>query len=90
MELLDIGFALLLIKMAFCVLTGVFGVYFLVSSEEAKREMRNAVCRALFGGVNAIRFAKFARRLRILGAILLIISVVSSWFLLLQGLFVGA
>ena len=90
MELLNIGFALLLIKMAICVLTGVFGVYFIVSSEEAKREMRNTVCRSLFGGVRTIRFAKFARRLCILGAILLIISVVSSWFLLLQGLFVGA
>ena len=90
MELLNIGFALLLIKMAICVLTGVFGVYFIVSSEEAKREMRNTVCRSLFGGVITIRFAKFARRLCILGAILLIISVVSSWFLLLQGLFVGA
>jgi glucan phosphoethanolaminetransferase (alkaline phosphatase superfamily) len=90
MELLEIGFALLLIKMAFCVFTGVFGVYFLVSSEGAKREMRNAVCRALFGSLNAIRFAEFARRLRILGAILVIVSVVSSWFLLLRGLFVDA
>ena len=90
MDLLNLGFAILLIKMAFCVLTGVFGVYFIVSSEEAKREMRNTVCRSLFGGVRTIRFAKFARRLCILGAILLMISVVSSWFLLLQGLFVGA
>jgi hypothetical protein len=54
MQLLNIGFAILLIKIALCVLPGVLGIFFLVSSEEAKRHMRSTVCNKLFGISNAI------------------------------------
>ena len=85
MQLLNIGFAMLVIKIAICVLPGVLGVYFLASSEEAKRQIRSRVCNSLFGVSNAIPYPGFARFLYISGALLLLFSVVSSWFLVLRN-----
>lgn len=85
MQLLNIGFAILVIKIAFCVLPGVLGIYFLGSSEETKRQMRRTACNALFGVSNAIPFPKFARFLYISGALLLLFSVCASWFLVLRN-----
>jgi hypothetical protein len=87
MELLSIGFAILLIKMTICVVSGAFGVFCIVSSEETKRELRRTVCHALFGVGNAIPFRKFDRLLRISGSVLLLFSALACWFLLLRGLF---
>lgn len=86
MELLNVGFALLIIKMALCILPGVGGVFLVVSSEERKREMRNGLCSRLFGVSNAIPYPKFARTLTFAGMVLILLSLVASWFLLLQGL----
>lgn len=87
MELLNIGFAVLLIKMAICVLPGVLGIFFIVSSEEAKRQMRSTVCNQLFGISNAIPFPKFARFLYITGTLLILLSLIFSWFLLFREMF---
>ena len=87
MELLNISFALLLIKMALCVLPGVLGIFFIVSSEETKRDLRNTLCNKLFGVSNAIPFPKFERFLYISGTILLLLSVVATWFILLRKFF---
>ena len=87
MELLNLGFAILLIKMAICILPGVLGIFFIASSEETKRHMRSTLCNQLFGVSNAIPFPKFARFLYISGAVLLLLSLVASWFILLQGFF---
>ena len=86
MDLVNISFAILIAKIVFCVLPGVFGIYLLVTSEEAKREMRNRVCNSLFGVSNAIAYPKFARFVNIIGSILLVFSLVASWFLLLRDL----
>ena len=85
MELLNIGFAILLIKMTICVLPGVLGIFFIASSEDTKRSMRNTLCNQLFGISNVIPFPKFKSFLHILGAILLLLSSVASWFILLRG-----
>ena len=90
MELLNISFALLLIKMGLCVLPGVLGIFFIVSSEETKRDMRSTLCNKLFGVSNAIPFPKFERFLYISGTILLLLSLVASWFILLRGFFEAA
>lgn len=87
MQLLNLGFAILIIKMAICILPGVLGIFMLVSSEEKKRELRNEFCNKLFGVSNAIPYPKFERTLQIVGALLLIFSLAASWFLLFRGMF---
>ena len=87
MELLNVGFAILLIKMAICILPGVLGIFLIASSEETKREMRGTLCNKLFGVSNAIPYPKFTRFLYLAGTILILLSAVASWFLLLRGLF---
>ena len=87
MQLLNIGFAILVIKIALCVLPGVLGIFFIASSEETKRHMRSTVCNKLFGISNAIPFPKFARFLYISGTLLLLFSVVATWFIHLRKFF---
>lgn len=86
MELLNPGFVILCVKIAFCVLPGVFGIYLLSISEEKKRELRNALCNRLFGVSNAIPFPNFERALLIIGLLGLLLSGVASWFLLIAGM----
>ena len=87
MELLNVGFALLLIKITLCVLPGVLGVFFIASSEETKRNMRNTLCNKLFGISNAIPFPKFKSFLHISGTILLLLSLVATYFFHLKEFF---
>ena len=87
MELLNISFAILLIKMALCVLPGVLGIFFIVSSEETKRDLRSTLCNKLFGVSNAIPFPKFERFLYISGTILLLLSVVATYLIHLKKFF---
>ena len=84
MQLLNLGFAMLVFRIALCVLPGVFGIFLLVSSEEKKREMRNFVCNRLFGVSNAIPFPNFERFLIIIGVLSVLFSVGASWFFLLR------
>lgn len=87
MQLLNISFALLLIKMGLCVLPGVLGIFFIVSSEETKRDLRSTLCNKLFGVSNAIPFPKFERFLYISGTILLLLSVVATYLIHLRKFF---
>jgi hypothetical protein len=87
MQLLNIQFAILLIKIAFCVLPGVLGIFLIVSNEESKRSMRNSLCSKLFGVSNAIAYPKFAQTLVIIGTLALIVSGFAIWFILLRKFF---
>ncbi|MEC8208962.1 MAG: hypothetical protein VX051_00740 [Verrucomicrobiota bacterium] len=87
MPLVNIGFAILLIKMLVCTLPAVLGIVMIVSSEESKREFRNKFCRQVFGVSNAIPSSKFTRTMVVLGTLLLAFSMLSSWFLLLRPMF---
>lgn len=87
MQLLNLSFAILIIKIAICILPGVLGVFMIVSSEEKKRELRNTICNKVFGVSNAIPFPKFERTMQVMGSLLLLFSLVASWFLLLRGMF---
>ena len=87
MQLLNVGFAILLIKVAISVLPGVLGIYLIAASEEAKRSMRSAICNQLFGISNAIPFDKFSRFLYIIATLSLLFSGVAAWFLLLRKFF---
>ena len=67
MQLLNIGFAILVIKVTICILPGVLGIFMLTSSEEKKREIRNSICSRAFGVSNAIAMPKFTRAVRRVG-----------------------
>jgi len=86
MQLLNLSFAILIIKMAICILPGVGGVFMIVTSEESKRELRNTFCSKIFGVSNAIPYPKFARSMLVLGSLLILFSLVASWFLLIRGM----
>jgi hypothetical protein len=87
MQLLNISFAILIIKMAICILPGVLGIFMIISSDEKKRELRNTFCSKLFGVSNAISHPKFARALIVMGTMMLVFSLAASWFLLLREFF---
>ena len=82
MPLLDIGFAILIIKMLICILPAVLGIVMIVSSEESKREIRNKFCRLVFGMSNAIPYPKFKLTMAVLSVLLLAFSLASTWLLL--------
>lgn len=84
MELLNIGFIKLLIKLTIGVMPIVLGLTFLCLSEEAKRDMRNGLCRAAFGESGAIPYAKFVRIGSILACIVILFGLVLTWFLVLS------
>lgn len=86
MELLNIGFAILCLMIAFCVLPGVFGIYLLSIPEERKRGLRNSLCNCLFGVSNGIPFPSFERVLLVVGLLALLFSAAASWFILLRNL----
>jgi hypothetical protein len=88
MQLLNIGFAILLIKMLICVLPGVLGIFMIATSEEKRRELRNMFCSKVFGVTNAIPYPKFSRFMLVMGVLLILFTLVSSWFLLLRGFFI--
>ena len=87
MSLLNIGFAILIIKIVICTLPAVFGIIMLASSEESKHELRNKFCGIVFGVHNAIPHNKFALTMAVLGSLMLAFSLVSTWFLLLRPMF---
>ena len=87
MPLLDIGFAILIIKMLICTLPAVLGILMIVSSEESKREFRNKFCSMVFGMSIAIPYLKFTRTMYVISTLLLAFSLVSTWFLLLRPMF---
>ena len=87
MPLLNIGFAILIIKIFICTLPAVFGIIMIVSSEESKRGFRNKFCSKVFGMSNAIPYLKFKRTMYVFGTLLLAFSLVSTWFLLLRPMF---
>ena len=89
MALLNLGFAILIIKITICVLPFSLGIFLLAAPEEKKRDMRNVLCSKLFGVRNAIPDPSFARALLIMGALLLLFALAATWFLLLSQYFIS-
>ncbi len=87
MQLLNVGFVILCLRISFCVLPVAIGVFLIASGEEKKRDMRNWVCNRLFGMSNAIEYPKFARFLLIAGSAMVLFGLAASWFLLLRRYF---
>ena len=89
MALLNLGFAILLIKITICVLPFSLGIFLLAAPEEKKRDLRNVLCSKLFGVRNAIPYPSFARALLVMGALLLLFALTATWFLLLSQYFIS-
>ena len=89
MALLNLGFAILLIKITICVLPFSLGIFLLAAPEEKKRDLRNVLCSKLFGVRNAIAYPSFARALLVIGALLLLFALAATWFLLLSNYFIS-
>lgn len=89
MALLNLSFAILLIKITVCVLPGFLGLYLIASNVDKKRDLRNSLCSKVFGVRNAIPYPSFARTLLVIGTLLLIFSAVAVWFLLLKDYFIS-
>jgi hypothetical protein len=87
MPLVNISFAILVLKLSVCVLPGVLGIFFIASSEETKRRMRGTLCNRLFGVSNAIPFSKFKSFLHISGTLLLLLSLVATYLIHLKKFF---
>jgi hypothetical protein len=84
MELLNLSFAILLIKMSISVLPLVLGTYLLLSAEEVKRDLRSFICSSLFGVNNAIPMEDFKRILNWVGSLGIAFGLVAGWFLVLK------
>lgn len=90
MELLNLNFAIFIIRMVICILPGVIGIAMIVTPEETKREFRNTFCNKVFGVSNAIPYSKFARSLVVVGILLVLFTLTASWFLLIQDMVGGS
>ena len=84
MELLNVAFVILLVKIALGVVPLFTGITFLLLSEESKRELRNKICSQLFGVQKAIPFPNFNRALLIISVVLILLGGLISWFLVLK------
>lgn len=84
MELLNLEFAILLIKVSISVLPIVVGCCMLLASDDVKRDMRSFICRALFNVNNAIPMGNFRRILNWLGSLGVAFGVIAGWFLVLR------
>ena len=87
MELLNIEFALLLIKLCISVLPGLLGIFLAISPENKKRDFRNVFCSKVFGVSNAFPYRDFARALNIISSLMIGFSLVASWILIFRGMF---
>ncbi|MFP4157534.1 MAG: hypothetical protein ACLFU4_07950 [Opitutales bacterium] len=83
MELANIGFVLLCIKLAIGVIPFALGIFFIATEEEKKRAMRAWLCNRLFGVSNAIPYPNFARTLTVAGILMMLFGLVATWFLVI-------
>lgn len=84
MELLNLSFAILIIKLSISVLPIVLGSYIMLAPEEVKRDMRGFICRSLFNVNNAIPMRDFNRILYGVGGLGVLLGLVAGWILVLK------
>ena len=70
MELLNISFAILVIKIAISVVPVVVGFVVFSMDEDAKHRLRDRFCSKVFGSRNAISYDKFVFNLYLCAAVL--------------------
>jgi divalent metal cation (Fe/Co/Zn/Cd) transporter len=86
MDLVNIGFIILVIKIAISVIPAVVGFYLIFCNRDQKREIKRIVCRTLFGSGSVFETDAFARFLVLLGLLLIVFSGLFAWFFLISGM----
>jgi hypothetical protein len=84
MELVNIGFAILIIKIALSVVPAILGFYLIFCNIDQKREIKRAICRALFGSGSVFTTEAFAKFLVVIGLLMVIFSGLFAWFFLIS------
>lgn len=84
MELINLEFAVLLIKLSISVLPLVASSYLLLASEETKRDLRSFICRALFNVSNGIPMNNFRRILNWVGGLGVAFGILAGWLLVFK------
>ena len=81
MELLNVSFLILVLKVGLCTCLGVFAMLLIFAKECFKRRFRDRVCFYLFGFHKAIKYKEFNKFLKILGLIFSLADGSLLWFL---------
>lgn len=81
MELLNISFLFLILKVGLCTVLGVLAIILIFGKERMKRRLRDRVCFYLFGFNKAIVFKEFNRVLKIFGVSFALLDGLFFWIL---------
>lgn len=84
MELLNLSFLFLLLKVGLCTVLGVLAIIFIFGKERMKRRLRDRVCFYLFGFHKAIVFKEFNRVLKIFGISFALLDGLFFWILFIK------
>ena len=84
MELLNLSFLFLLLKVGLCTVLGVLAIILIFGKERMKRRLRDRVCFYLFGFHKAIVFKEFNRVLKIFGVSFALLDGLFFWMLFIK------
>ena len=84
MELLNISFLFLVLKVGLCTVLGVLSILLIFGKERVKRRFRDRICFYLFGFQKAIVFKEFNRVLKIFGVFFALLDGLFFWLLFLK------
>jgi hypothetical protein len=84
MELLNLSFLFLLLKVGLCTVLGVLAIIFIFGKERMKRRLRDRVCFYLFGFHKAIVFKEFNKVLKIFGVSFALLDGLFFWILFIK------
>lgn len=84
MELLNISFLFLLLKVGLCTVLGLLAIVLMFGKERMKRRLRDRVCFYLFGFHKAVVFKEFNRVLNIFGVFFALLGGLFFWILFIK------
>jgi hypothetical protein len=84
MDLLNVGFAILVTEVALSVLPAIVGIYLIFCKVEQKRKIKQTVCRTIFGSSNVFRTSGFSRFLVFVGILMIAFSGLFGWFFIIS------
>lgn len=83
MELLNISFFILVLKVGLCTCLGVLAILLIFAKDRVKRRFRDRVCFYLFGFHKAVAYKEFNKVLKICGFIFFLADGLLLWLLFL-------
>lgn len=81
MELLNVSFFILVLKVSLCTSLGLLAMFLIFARERVKRRLRDRICFYLFGLHKAINYREFNKFLKILGFIFCVADGLLFWLL---------